>query len=115
MISAVVRYPLPESIDRAACRDHYEKIAPGFREVPGLISKHFICGDEGTAGRIAGGVYQWETREDAEAFYSGPWRAGIVERYGVEPEIEYFTVFCITDNAAGEVRVVEPAEDAGAA
>ena len=119
MITAVVRYALPESIDRAACRDHYEKIAPGFREVPGLISKHFICGGQGVAGgaagRIAGGVYQWETREDAEAFYSGPWRAGIVERYGVEPEIEYFTVFCITDNAAGEVRVVEPAEDAGAA
>ena len=111
MISAVVRYPLPESIGRAACRDHYEKIAPGFREAPGLISKHFICGDHG----VAGGVYQWETREDAEAFYSGPWRAGIVERYGVEPQIEYFTVFCITDNAAGEVRVVEPAESAGAA
>ena len=111
MISAVVRYPLPDSIGPAACRDHYEKIAPGFREVPGLISKHFICGEHG----IAGGVYQWETRADAEAFYSGPWRAGIVARYGVEPEIEYFTVFCITDNAAGEVRVVEPAESAGAA
>ena len=39
----------------------------------------------------------------------------IVERYGVEPEIEYFTVFCITDNATGEVRVVEPAEEAEAA
>lgn len=50
MISAVVRYPLPESIGRAACRDHYEKIAPGFREVPGLISKHFICGEHGISG-----------------------------------------------------------------
>ena len=60
-------------------------------------------------------MYQWETREDAEAFYSGPWRAGIVERYGVEPEIEYFTVFCITDNAKDEVRVLGPAEEAVAA
>jgi len=107
MICATVRYRLPESIDRSACRDHFEKIAPGFREVPGLISKHFILGDHG----VGGGVYQWETREDAEAFYSGPWRDGIVERYGMEPEIEFFTVFCITDNAAGEVRVVEPAEE----
>ena len=103
MICAVVRYTLPPSIDRAACRDHHHKIAPGFRDVPGLVSKHFICAENG----IAGGVYQWETREAAEAFYSGPWRDGIVERYGMEPEIEFFSVFCITDNAAGEVRIVE--------
>ena len=104
MICAIVRYPLPASIDRAACRDHYMKIAPGFRTVPGLVSKHFIWGAHG----IAGGVYQWETREAAEAFYAGPWRDGIVERYGAAPEIEYFTVFCITDNAGGEVRIVGP-------
>ena len=34
-------------------------------------------------------------------------RDGIVERYGMEPEIEYFTVFCVTDNERGEVRVPE--------
>ena len=45
--------------------------------------------------------------KDAEAFYSGPWLAGIIERYGTKPEIEYFTVFCITDNQANDVRVLE--------
>jgi hypothetical protein len=105
MITAIVRYTLPPSIDRDACRAHYAKIAPGFRDVAGLISKHFICGDTGTAG----GVYQWQTRRDAEAFYSGPWRQGIVERYGVEPQIEYFEVFNITDNAAQSIRTLEPA------
>jgi len=103
MITAIVRYRLPPSIDRDACRAHFETIAPGFRAVPGLISKHFIWNGEGTAG----GVYQWETRDAAEAFYGGPWRDGIVERYGMEPEIEYFTVFCVTDNERGEVRVPE--------
>ena len=106
MITAIVRYRLPRHIDRAACRDHYEKIAPGFRTAKGLISKHFIWGESG----IAGGVYQWESLKDAKTFYSGPWRKGIVERYGMEPEIEYCTVFCITDNAAGEVRIVEKAK-----
>jgi len=106
MITAIVRYRLPRHIDRAARRDHYERIAPGFRTVKGLISKHFICGE----GGIAGGVYQWESLKDAKTFYSGPWRQGIVERYGMEPEIEYFTVFSITDNAAGEVRIVEKAK-----
>lgn len=30
----------------------------------GLISKHFIWSESGWTG----GVYQWETREDAQAF-----------------------------------------------
>jgi len=40
-----------------------------------LISKHFIWSESGWAG----GVYQWETLDDAKVFYSGPWREGIVE------------------------------------
>jgi hypothetical protein len=103
MITAIVRYRLPRHIDRAACRDHYEMIAPGFRTAKGLISKHFIWGESG----VAGGVYQWQSLKDAKTFYSGPWRQGIVERYGMEPEIEYYTVFCVTDNTTGEVRIVE--------
>ena len=103
MIIAIVRYQLPASIDHDACLAHFAMIAPGFRLAPGLISKHFIWSEGGTAG----GVYQWESREAAEAFYSGPWREGIIERYGMAPEIEYFTTFAMTDNRSGEVRVFE--------
>ena len=102
MITAIVRYKLPVSIDHDECLAHFTKIAPGFRSARGLISKHFIWSERG----IAGGVYQWETLEDAQAFYGGPWRKGIVERYGMEPEIEFFEVFAITDNAEGSVRVL---------
>ena len=101
MITAIVRYRLPASIDHDACLAHFSKIAPGFRTATGLLSKHFIWSERG----IAGGVYQWQTLEDARAFYSGPWRNGIVERYGMEPEIEFFEVFAVTDNAAGTVKV----------
>ena len=108
MITAIVRYRLPETIDHDACLAHYAMIAPGFRQVPGLLSKHFIWNENG----VAGGVYQWETQEAAEAFYSGPWRAGIVERYGMEPDIEYFTNFAVTDNRSGEVKVFETPQHA---
>lgn len=103
MITAIVQYKLPPTIDRAACRAHFEKIAPGFRDAKGLISKHFIWSARGDAG----GVYQWRTLEDAQAFYSGPWRDGIVARYGMEPEIRYFTVFAVTDNEKGTVEFLE--------
>ena len=101
MITATVRYQLPPHIDDAACREHFHKIAPGFRQVKGLLSKHFICSEGGWAG----GVYQWERLEDAKAFYSGPWLEGIVQRYGMPPQIDFYEVFAVTDNARGTVEL----------
>jgi hypothetical protein len=47
MITATMRYQLPPHIDPAACREHFHKIAPGFQDVKGLISKHFIWSESG--------------------------------------------------------------------
>ena len=99
MITAIVQYKLPPQIGPAACAAHFRAIAPGFRDVPGLIRKQFIYAEDGWAG----GVYLWETRAAAEAFYAGPWRDGIRERYGMDPQIKFFETACITDNAAGAV------------
>jgi hypothetical protein len=103
MITATVRYKLPPHIDADACRAHFHKIAPEFQAARGLISKHFIWSESGWAG----GVYQWETLADAKAFYSGPWLDGIVERYGMAPQIEFYEVFALTDNARGSVERFE--------
>jgi hypothetical protein len=102
MITATVRYRLPPHIDYGACREHFHKIAPGFRDVRGLISKTFIWTESGWAG----GVYQWE-RKDAKAFYSGQWLDGIMERYGMNPQIEFYEVFAVTDNSRGKVELFE--------
>ena len=99
MITAIVRYKLPPHIDATACRAHYHTIAPDFRPVKGLISKHFIWSESGWAG----GVYQWDRLEDAKAFYSGPWLDGIVQRYGMQPQIDFYEAFAVTDNARGTV------------
>jgi hypothetical protein len=96
MITAIVLYDLPASIDREACRQHFLRIAPGFLDTPGFIRKQFI---HDVNGGVAGGSYLWETLEAAQAFYSGPWREGIVRRYGCEPRIAYFETFAIADQA----------------
>jgi len=107
VITAIVRYRLPPHIDEAACRAHYERIAPGFGDVPGLLRKQFIWSERG----IAGGVYQWRDRESAERFYSGPWREGIRQRYGADPEIEFFKTLAIIDNPGGVVTIPYGAPD----
>jgi hypothetical protein len=99
MITAIVQYKLPPHIDLATCAAHFRTIAPSFRTVPGLIRKQFIYAKDGWAG----GVYLWETRTPAEAFYRGPWLDGIRERYGMDPHIQFFETACVTDNAIGAV------------
>jgi len=101
MITALVQYKLPPEISREDCEKHFHGIAPGFRSVPGLHRKNFICADDGWAG----GVYLWENREDAEKFYTGPWRDGIRSRYHMDPVIKYFDTFAITDNVVTEAGV----------
>jgi hypothetical protein len=106
MITAIVQYRLPPTIDLAACAEHFRKIAPGFRQVHGLIRKQFIYAEDGWAG----GVYLWHSRADAEAFYSGPWLQGIRERYGMDPEIRYYHTAAVTDNSSEAVLLPEAAE-----
>ena len=100
MITVIVLYDLPPSIDAAACRAHFEAIAPGFLEVPGLVRKQFIHAPE---SGVAGGSYLWESRGAAEAFYAGPWMAGIVARYGSAPRITYFETYAVADVGSGRV------------
>src|SRR5215471_4480042 len=95
MITAIVQYRLPPGMGLEACAEHFRRIAPDFRTVRGLIRKQFIHAEDGWAG----GVYLWQTRAAAEAFYTGPWLDGIRERYGMDPQIRFFETACITDNA----------------
>src|SRR6187402_2155571 len=95
MITAIVQYKLPPSISLDDCAAHFRKIAAGLREVPGLVRKQFIYAEDGWAG----GVYLWQSRAAAQAFYTGPWLDGIRERYGMEPQIKFFETACIADNS----------------
>ena len=96
MIAAVVRYKLRAYRLRRVPRA-LSQSRPRLPRVTGLISKHFIWIESGWAG----GVYQWNCVEDAKAFYAGPWLDGIVQRYGMEPEIDFYEVFAVIDDTCG--------------
>jgi len=95
MITAVVRFPLPPGTTRDDAKALFEKSAPNYRGVPGLVRKYYLFGDD----RTGGGVYLWESREIAERFYSDAWRRTIAQRYGTEPQILYYETPVIVDNA----------------
>lgn len=76
--------------------------APTYRglEGKGLLRKDYLNGDEGT-----GGVYLWESREAAEAWYTPELVASLTERFGVEPRLTWYDTHVTVDNIAGETRV----------
>ena len=96
MITAIVRFPLPKNITRDDAKGMFEKSAPNYRGVPGLIRKYYLYGD----GPTGGGVYLWDNRETAERFYSDAWKNTIAQRYGAQPEILFFESPVIVENAA---------------
>jgi hypothetical protein len=87
MIVAVVNFALPAPLSSDEARAMFEVSAPNYQNVPGLRRKHFLLADD---GRSAGGVYLWDSREQAEALYDDAWRAKLAARYGSEPQISYY-------------------------
>lgn len=74
--------------------------APLYLGMKGLIRKDYLNSEDG-----GGGVYLWESREAAEAWYNDDWWVMMDERFGVRPTLTYYDHYVTVDNAAGELRV----------
>ncbi|MDD9992948.1 MAG: YdhR family protein [Rhodospirillales bacterium] len=99
-VTAIVRFALPEGKTRESVKAAFEASAPLYQGVQGLVRKYYLLSED---GRTGGGVYLFDSREDAERLYSEAWKAGIRERLGAEPSIEYFESPVIVDNEVGAI------------
>jgi hypothetical protein len=98
MITTVVQFQLPAPISLAEAIRRFESSAPKYQNIPGLIRKYYIRSEN---GRVAGGIYLWETRAAAEHVYSGEWSERVERLYGAKPVINWFDTPVIVDNLAG--------------
>ena len=100
MIVAIVTFsPRHRSeLSPAQQRALFAATAPAYLEIPGLLRKYFI----GSECR-AGGIYEWRSREDAEAFYTEAWRKRITDTYGTELRIEWYDAPCVVDAEGGRI------------
>ncbi|MET0632568.1 MAG: YdhR family protein [Xanthobacteraceae bacterium] len=98
MITAIVQFQLPSPITLAEATRRFESSAPKYQNLPGLIRKYYIRSED---GRIAGGVYLWQSRRAAERVYDGEWRARVEKLYGAKPTITWFDSPVVVDNLAG--------------
>jgi len=101
MLIAVVQIPRNgKKPDKETSIAGARKSAPIYREVKGLIRKDYLNGDD-----CGGGVYLFESREAAEAWFHDGWWGWIEERFGARPTLTFFDHYLTVDNAKGEVRV----------
>jgi len=82
--------------------------APTFAKLPGLICKYYLNGTNG-----GGGVYIWESREAADAWYNEGWAEMMERRFGAKPTLAYYDNYVVLDNIKAELRVDGVAEKVG--
>ena len=94
MITAIVRFPLPDGTTLEAAKMMFEKSVPNYEAAQGLVRKYYLYGD----GCVGGGVYLWDSREAADRQYSETWQNMIADKFGEPPEINYYDTPVIVDN-----------------
>ena len=104
MVIAIVTFDLPKRWTVSDAARVFRSTAPKYLDKPGLIRKHYWVSE---AGERAGGIYLWQSKGDAEACYTAPWREMVAEKYGVPPRIDFLHVPVTVDNLQ---HVIEAAE-----
>jgi hypothetical protein len=100
MITAFVQFKLPQSLSIEKAREIFLGTAPKYREIHGLIRKYYLLSQD---GGTAGGIYLWNSQEDAESLYTEEWKNFIHDKYGALPSVTYFESPVIVDNTTGEI------------
>ncbi len=100
MLIAIVTIPTGVKRSREEAIEAAKASAPMYAGMQGLIRKDYLNGENG-----GGGVYLWESREAAEAWYNDDWWPMMEKRFGVRPSLAFYDHHVSVDNAAGEVRV----------
>jgi hypothetical protein len=65
-----------------------------------LIRKYFGFSDD---ARSVVGIYLWETKDAADAFYSDEWLRGVTERWGAAPVKQEWIVPVVAESVEGRV------------
>jgi heme-degrading monooxygenase HmoA len=93
-VAVLVAVPVPAGLPRAQLEQAFAASVGDYKGKPGLIRKYYTIGDDGRAG----GIYLWESRAAAEAWYNEAWKAQVLKRWGSPASVSYFDVPIVVDN-----------------
>jgi hypothetical protein len=96
----VVQFDLPKRTEEQAIKGGMSS-APIYRGLAtkGLIRKDYLNGEAGT-----GGVYLWDNRKSAEAWFTEERIAELTKRFGARPRLTWSDTHVTVDNLKDETR-----------
>jgi hypothetical protein len=98
-VVVIVKVPTPWYAPRWLVERKMRQALPQYRQVPGLSFKIFsFARPEGEFG----GIYLWQDRARAQAWFDPAWYARVRDERGVEPEVRMFDASGLFDRTAGE-------------
>lgn len=94
---ALVRFTPKVKMSQEQYKAFLLKMMPLFQNAQGLNHKHFTATESGSVG-----VYEWQSKEHAEAFYNEAWRAQM-DAVATDISVELLPVRAELDNVKGSV------------
>jgi hypothetical protein len=85
-VVVVVRIPAPWYAPAFLIRRRFRQAVPQYQALPGLRRKYFTLTDD----RLFGGIYLWDDRASADAFFTDAWHASVRRKYGVPGQVDVF-------------------------
>ena len=101
MIIAHVRFPVP-AIDRAEFEQKLQASVVKYEKLDGLIRNYYIMTED---CKTAGGIYLWESKAKAEAWYNADWQKNMTAAWGQPPMLEYLDCPIVVDSARVHSRI----------
>lgn len=97
----IVQFDLPKRTEEQAVKGATSS-ASIYRGLAGkgLIRKDYLNGEVGT-----GGVYLWDSRKSAEAWFTEERMAELTKRFGARPRLTWYDTHVTVDNLKDETRV----------
>jgi len=100
MITVIVEFKLPQPITNLQAREIFLSTAPKYQGLHGLIRKYYFLVPDGTK---AGGIYLWQSRQDADRLYTEEWKSFVHGKYGSDPSLTYLETPVVVDNVLNEI------------
>lgn len=86
-VAVVVSIATPPGVTDAYLKGEFDKAAPRYQAIPGLIRKYFTI-----EPKRFGGIYYWSSKAAAQAWFNDAWVARAKATYGSDPVVTYYDV-----------------------
>jgi heme-degrading monooxygenase HmoA len=95
MVGVFVTFEYEGDFDRSRVEQVAENARGMFEGMPGLRFKFFTLDED---QRRAVNFYVWDSREDAERFFTDELRDRVTGLYGTKPSLDFVDIAQIVDN-----------------